>query len=81
MFSECRLRPVVLEASYTPSGEPRTPLQQAAIDAGCEVIDGREMLIKQGLAQWEMWTGQVCSVISVPHSTQTDAYMCASCVV
>ena len=55
----CRLQPIVLEASYTPKGEPRTPLQQAAIDAGCEVIDGLQMLVEQGVAQWELWTGQV----------------------
>eukprot|EP01046_Picozoa_sp_COSAG06_P017912 COSAG06_NODE_1232_length_10153_cov_24.843246_3_plen_98_part_00 len=55
----CRSAPVVLEASYTPDGEPPTPLQQRALDAGCEVIDGRQMLVEQGLAQWELWTGQV----------------------
>ena len=55
----CRLRPIVLEASYTRKGEPRSPLQQAAMDAGCEVIDGRQMLVEQGVAQWELWTGQV----------------------
>lgn len=57
-----RVRPVILEAAYTPEGEPRSPLQQTAIAAGCEAIDGRMMLVEQGLAQWELWTGQVrCS--------------------
>eukprot|EP01043_Picozoa_sp_COSAG02_P026027 COSAG02_NODE_1485_length_12370_cov_6.022144_11_plen_109_part_00 len=69
-----RLQPVVLEASYTRNGEQRTPLQQAAIDAGCEVIDGRQMLVAQGIAQWEMWTGLVRRGPASPRTSRLRLY-------
>lgn len=49
-----RCQPVVLDAAYIPR---RTQLLCQAIEAGCEIIEGVEMLFEQGCAQCEMWTG------------------------
>mmetsp|Transcript_37900 Transcript_37900/g.102622 ORF Transcript_37900/g.102622 Transcript_37900/m.102622 type:complete len:332 (-) Transcript_37900:71-1066(-) len=50
-----RCRPVVLEAAYIPR---RTAFLRQALDAGCEVVEGVEMLYEQGCAQCEIWTGK-----------------------
>jgi len=49
-----RCRPVVLEAAYIPR---RTAFLRQALDAGCDVVEGVEMLYEQGCAQCEIWTG------------------------
>ncbi|MCU0559985.1 MAG: shikimate dehydrogenase [Desulfobacterales bacterium] len=51
-----RLRPglVVMDIVYNP---PRTRLLQEAAAAGCGVIDGLSMFIRQGARQFELWTG------------------------
>lgn len=49
-------KPVVLDASYKPRV---TKLLAQAREAGCETIEGVEMLIEQGLAQSKIWTGKV----------------------
>jgi 3-dehydroquinate dehydratase/shikimate dehydrogenase len=51
-----QLRPgrVVLDMVYDP---PETRLLREAREAGCTVIDGREMLVAQAAAQFETWTG------------------------
>eukprot|EP00448_Togula_jolla_P041449 CAMPEP_0170641036 /NCGR_PEP_ID=MMETSP0224-20130122/40547_1 /TAXON_ID=285029 /ORGANISM="Togula jolla, Strain CCCM 725" /LENGTH=292 /DNA_ID=CAMNT_0010971589 /DNA_START=116 /DNA_END=994 /DNA_ORIENTATION=- len=48
-------KPLVLEASYIPR---RTAFFKQALEAGCEVIEGIEMLFEQGCAQCEIWTGK-----------------------
>eukprot|EP00405_Crypthecodinium_cohnii_P018841 CAMPEP_0206481914 /NCGR_PEP_ID=MMETSP0324_2-20121206/38491_1 /ASSEMBLY_ACC=CAM_ASM_000836 /TAXON_ID=2866 /ORGANISM="Crypthecodinium cohnii, Strain Seligo" /LENGTH=322 /DNA_ID=CAMNT_0053959619 /DNA_START=65 /DNA_END=1033 /DNA_ORIENTATION=- len=48
-----RHRPVVFEAAYIPR---RTSFVQQALAAGCEVVEGIEMLFEQGCAQCEIWT-------------------------
>jgi len=50
-----RFRPVVLEAAYIPR---RTAFLRQALDAGCEAVEGVEMLFEQGCAQCEVWTGR-----------------------
>eukprot|EP00931_Biecheleriopsis_adriatica_P067139 TRINITY_DN41326_c0_g1_i1.p1 TRINITY_DN41326_c0_g1~~TRINITY_DN41326_c0_g1_i1.p1 ORF type:complete len:357 (-),score=88.01 TRINITY_DN41326_c0_g1_i1:64-1092(-) len=50
-----RCKPVVLEAAYIPR---RTAFVQQALAAGCEVVEGVEMLFEQGCAQCEIWTGK-----------------------
>merc|ERR1711972_162607 len=50
-----RCRPVVFEAAYIPR---RTAFVQQALGAGCEVVEGIEMLFEQGCAQCEIWTGK-----------------------
>lgn len=47
--------PVVMDIVYTPL---ETALLAAARQTGCAVIDGLAMLLYQGAAQFELWTGQ-----------------------
>jgi len=61
------LRPglVVFDMVY----EPRvTPLLAAAREAGCETIDGVEMLVAQAVGQFEAWTG-----VAAPVAAMTEA--------
>jgi shikimate dehydrogenase len=44
----------VVELAY---GEAETALVTAARAAGCEVVDGREALVRQGAASFRLWTG------------------------
>jgi shikimate dehydrogenase len=44
----------VVELAY---GETETALVVAARAAGCVVVDGREALVRQGAASFELWTG------------------------
>jgi shikimate dehydrogenase len=47
----------VVDLAYRPDGEP-TALVAAARGAGSEiVVDGREVLVRQGAASFERWTG------------------------
>jgi shikimate dehydrogenase len=47
----------VVDLAYRPDGRP-TALVAAALAAGCEtVIDGLEILVRQGAAAFELWTG------------------------
>jgi shikimate dehydrogenase len=45
---------VVVDLAY---GEEETALVAAARAAGCEVVDGREALVRQGAAGFRIWTG------------------------
>lgn len=47
--------PVVMDIVYSPLA---TRLLQEARAAGCRTIDGLQMLLHQGAAQFELWTGQ-----------------------
>jgi shikimate dehydrogenase len=49
----------VVELAY---GENETALVVAARAAGCEVVDGREALVRQGAASFELWTGRAAPV-------------------
>jgi shikimate dehydrogenase len=58
---ELLLRPAaeqqVVDLAYLPDGRP-TALVAAAREAGCaRVVDGLEVLIRQGAASFERWTG------------------------
>jgi shikimate 5-dehydrogenase len=47
----------VVDLAYKPDGS-HTALIAAARDAGCEiVVDGLEVLVRQGAASFEHWTG------------------------
>lgn len=50
---------VVMDIVYAPL---KTRLLQEAEEAGCEIINGLEMLLYQGVAQFEMWTGKSAPV-------------------
>jgi shikimate dehydrogenase len=51
----------VVELAYAVDGRP-TALVAAAREAGCEVIDGAEALVRQGAASFERWTGVAAPV-------------------
>jgi len=44
----------VVDLAYGPA---ETALVAAARSAGCEVVDGREALVRQGAASFRLWTG------------------------
>jgi shikimate dehydrogenase len=48
---------VVVDLAYSIDDEGDTALVAAARAAGCEVIDGREALVRQGAKSFELWTG------------------------
>lgn len=47
-------QPAVLDAAYKPA---ETELLRQAMDAGCPISQGATMLVEQGIAQFELWTG------------------------
>ncbi|MCF8055483.1 MAG: shikimate dehydrogenase [Desulfocapsa sp.] len=50
---------VVMDIVYAPL---KTRLLQEAETAGCKIINGLEMLLYQGAAQFELWTGETAPV-------------------
>jgi shikimate dehydrogenase len=48
---------VVVDLAYSIDDRGDTALVAAARAAGCEVIDGREALVRQGAKSFELWTG------------------------
>jgi shikimate dehydrogenase len=46
---------VVFDAVYTPL---KTKFLREAEARGCQIVPGSEMLLLQGVAQFEYWTGQ-----------------------
>ena len=48
---------VVVDLAYSIDDRNDTALVAAARAAGCEVIDGREALVRQGARAFELWTG------------------------
>jgi shikimate dehydrogenase len=52
----------VVDLAYRPCGDA-TALVEAAREAGCDpVVDGREVLVRQGAASFERWTGVTAPV-------------------
>ena len=52
----------VVDLAY---GEQETALVRAARAAGCTVVDGREALVRQGAASFELWTGVPAPVMAM----------------
>jgi shikimate 5-dehydrogenase len=50
---------VVMDIVYNPL---RTRLLAAAENRGCRTVDGLAMFVRQGAAQFELWTGQKAPV-------------------
>ena len=48
---------VVVDLAYRADATP-TPLITAAAEAGCAVVDGLEVLARQGAKALEIWTGE-----------------------
>lgn len=46
-------RPIVFDVNYKPYA---TKLLEQAVEAGCKVVRGSEMLWEQGVGQFELWT-------------------------
>ena len=57
MPNQSPLRPdtIVFDTIYNPV---QTRLLTAAQQAGCVTIPGTEMFVRQGAAQFQLWTGQ-----------------------
>lgn len=60
---------VVMDIVYAPL---KTRLLQAAEQAGCQTINGLAMLLYQGTAQFELWTGQQAPVEVMRQSLLTS---------
>ncbi|MDG4475106.1 shikimate dehydrogenase [Thiovibrio frasassiensis] len=60
---------VVMDIVYAPL---ETRLLQAAKQAGCQTIDGLAMLLYQGAAQFELWTGRQAPVAVMRQSLLTS---------
>ena len=58
---------VVVDLAYSIDDRNDTVLVAAARAAGCEVIDGREALVRQGAKAFELWTG-VAAPVDVMHA-------------
>jgi shikimate dehydrogenase len=55
----------VVDLAYLPDGR-RTALVAAAHEAGCErVVDGLDVLVAQGAASFERWTGLAAPVVAM----------------
>ena len=48
---------IVVDLAYSADSPGETALVAAARAAGCEVVDGREALVRQGAKSFELWTG------------------------
>jgi shikimate dehydrogenase len=48
---------IVVDLAYAADERVDTALVAAARAAGCEVVDGREALVRQGAKSFELWTG------------------------
>jgi len=59
--------PVVMDIVYAPL---QTRLLREAAARGCQTIDGLQMLLYQGAAQFTLWTGK-----PAPHATMRDALL------
>jgi shikimate dehydrogenase len=47
---------------------PRTATAEAAADAGARVLDGLEVLVAQGAASFELWTGRPAPLDAMRHA-------------
>jgi len=56
LLVEPRAGQTVVDLAYRADRSP-TALVAAAREAGCEVVDGLEALVRQGAASFELWTG------------------------
>lgn len=61
LLVEPRAGQTVVDLAYEAGGRA-TALVAAAREAGCEVVDGLEALVRQGAASFELWTGEPAPV-------------------
>lgn len=55
---------VLIDLPYNDGGEP-TAFSRAGREAGCRVVDGLEILVAQGAASFERWTGRPAPVAAM----------------
>ncbi len=55
---------VLIDLPYNDGGEP-TAFTRAGRDAGCRVVDGLDILVAQGAASFERWTGRPAPVAAM----------------
>lgn len=61
----------VFDMIYRPA---ETPLLQAAKAAGCRCVNGLGMLLYQGAAALELWTGRKAPLEQMRHALETEVY-------
>jgi shikimate dehydrogenase len=62
----------VVELAYNPDGS-ETALVAAAHAAGCDiVVDGLDVLLFQGVASFERWTGMAAPIEAMRHALRGD---------
>jgi len=63
----------VVDLAYLPDGRP-TALVAAAREAGCDVVvDGLDVLLLQGAASFERWTGAVAPLVAMRVALRGEA--------
>ena len=65
---------VVLDAAYTPR---ITALLKQALSKGCRICSGIDMLIAQGIAQFDMWVGESDDAVHKAMARKANAYYAA----
>ena len=63
----------VVDLAYRGDGAP-TALVAAAREAGCEVVDGYEALVRQGAKSFELWTGVAAPVDVMRRAVRTPQH-------
>ena len=61
----------IVDLAYRPDGSP-TELVRAARSLGCDVVDGLDVLVRQGAASFERWTG-VAAPVDVMRAALTSS--------
>jgi shikimate dehydrogenase len=62
LLVEPRPGQIVVDLAYSADDPGDTALVAAARAQGCEVIDGREALVRQGARSFELWTGATAPI-------------------
>jgi shikimate dehydrogenase len=69
---EPRRGQIVVDLPYRSDGRP-TAVAVAAQAMGCRLIDGREVLVRQGAAAFELWTGTTAPLAVMRNAVQPYA--------
>jgi len=64
-------RLVVVDLAY---GSTETELVQAAKECGAVTVDGHEVLVRQGAASFEIWTGKTAPLVAMRRGVGSETY-------